>query len=75
MLDTISDLTRKIKKRARKPWFTKETINKMDARRKWNNVNMKEGEKNHRRLRNEMKQATAKAKMRSYNLREEDIMI
>jgi hypothetical protein len=45
VLDTISDLVRKVEKRARKPWITQEMISKMDERRKWKNVNTKEGRK------------------------------
>ena len=37
-------------------------ISKMDERRKWNNVNTDEGRRNDRRLRNELKRATEKAK-------------
>jgi hypothetical protein len=48
--------------RARKPWITQEMISKMDERRKWKNVNIKEGRKNYRRLRNELKRATDNAK-------------
>ena len=58
-------------------------ISKMDVRRKWKNVNTEEGRKNYRRLRNELKRATDKAKMnilRTYvmklwNLKEQGIMI
>ena len=62
MLDTISDLVGKVEKRARKPWITQEIISKMDERRKWKNVNTEEGRRNYRRLRNELKRATEKAK-------------
>jgi hypothetical protein len=37
-------------------------INKMNERRKWKNVNNEEGRRNYRRLRNELKRATEKAK-------------
>ena len=37
-------------------------ISKMDERRKWKNVNTEEGRRNYRRLRNELKRATEKAK-------------
>jgi hypothetical protein len=37
-------------------------ISKMDERRKWKNVNNEEGRRNYRRLRNELKRATDKAK-------------
>ena len=62
VLDTISDLVGKVEKRARKPWITQEMISKMDERRKWKNVNTEEGRKNYRRLRNELKITTEKAK-------------
>ena len=62
VLDTNSDLFGKVEKRARKPWITQEKISKMDERRKWNNVNTEEGRKSCRRLRNELKRATEKAK-------------
>ena len=52
----------KVEKRARKPWITQEIISKMGERRKWKNVNNKEGRRNYRRLRNELKSATETAK-------------
>ena len=58
MLDTISDLVRKVEKRAKKPWITQEMISKMGERRKLKNVNTEEGRKNYRRLRNELKRDT-----------------
>jgi len=58
LLDTISDLVRKVEKRARKPWITQEMISKMGERRKLKNVNTEEGRKNYRRLRNELKRDT-----------------
>ena len=62
VLDTLSDLVGKAEKRARKPWITQEMISKMDEKRRWKNVNTEEGRKNYRRLRNELKRATDKAK-------------
>ena len=62
VLDAISDLVGKVEKRARKPWITQEMISKMDKRKKWKNVNTEEGRRNYRRLRNELKRATEKAK-------------
>jgi hypothetical protein len=38
-------------------------ISKMAERRKWKNVNIEEGRRNYRRLRNELKRATEKAVM------------
>jgi hypothetical protein len=54
----MSDLVGKVERRARKPQITQEMISKMDERRKWKNANNKEGRKNYRRLRNELKRAT-----------------
>jgi hypothetical protein len=62
VLDTLSDLVGKVKKKARKPWVTQQMISKMDVRRKWKNVNTEEGRKNYRRLRNELKRTTDNAK-------------
>jgi hypothetical protein len=62
VLDTISDLFGKVERRARKPTITHEMICKMDERRKWKNFNNEEGRRNYRRLRNELKRATDKAK-------------
>jgi hypothetical protein len=42
--------------KARKPWITREIINKMDERRKWKNVNKEEGRKNYKQVRNELKE-------------------
>jgi len=58
----MSDLVGKVEKSARKPRITQEMISKMDERRKLKNVNTKEGRRNYRRLRNELKRATEKAK-------------
>ena len=38
VLDTISDLGGKVKKRTRKPRITQEMLSKMDERRKYKNV-------------------------------------
>ena len=83
VLDTISDLVGKVKKRARKPQITQEMLSKMDERRKWKNVNTEEGRKYYRRLRNKMKRTTDNAKrnilrtyiMRLWNFKEEGLMI
>jgi hypothetical protein len=58
----MRDLVGKVERRARKPWITQEMISKMDEQRKWKNVNNKEGRKNYRRLRNELKRATDNTK-------------
>ena len=78
VLDTISDLVDKVEKRAREPWITQEMISKMDERRKWKNVNTEEDRRNYRRLRNELKRATEKAKthvQRLWNFIEQAVMI
>jgi len=78
VLDTISDLVGKVEKRARKPWITQEMISKMEERRKWKNVNTEEDKRNYRRLRNELKSATEKAKthvQRLWNFTEQTVMI
>ena len=62
VLDTISDLVGEVGKRERKLWITQEMISKMDKRRKWKYVNTEEGRRNCRRLGNELKIATEKAK-------------
>jgi len=81
--DTMSVFICKVDRRARKPWISQEMINKMDEQREWKNVNNKEGSKNYRRLRNELKGATYMAKKsiwracvtKSWNFKEQDIMI
>jgi hypothetical protein len=62
VLDIMSDLVGKVERRGRMSWITQQTISKMDERRKWKNVNNKEGKKNYRRLRNELKRATDNTK-------------
>ena len=62
VLNNISDLVGKVKKRARKPWITQEIISKMDERQKWKSLNTEEGRRIYRRLRNEWKRATENAK-------------
>jgi hypothetical protein len=59
----MSDCVGKVEKRARNPWITQEMISKMDERRKWKNVNNERGRKNYRRLNNELRRATDKAKL------------
>jgi hypothetical protein len=79
----MSDLVCKVNRKAIKPWITHEMINKMDERRKWKNFKNEEGRKNYRRLRNEFKRATEKAKKeylesiwtRLWNLKEQNVMI
>jgi ribonuclease HI len=59
----MSDCVGKIEKRARKPLIMQQMISKMDKRRKWKSVNTEEGRKNYRRLNNELRRATDKAKL------------
>ena len=83
MLDTISDLVGKVEKRARKPWITQEMISKMDERRKWKNVNIEEGRRNYRILRNELNDPQKRPKRnilrthveRLWNFTEQTVMI
>jgi type I site-specific restriction endonuclease len=83
VLDTISDLVGKVEKKARKLWITQEVISKMDERRKWKKVNIEEGRKNYRKLRNKLKRATDNAKKeylenicnKIMNFKEQDVMI
>jgi hypothetical protein len=63
LLDTMSDCVGKVEKRARKPWIAQEMISKMDEQRKWKSVNDEEGRENYRRLNNELRRATYKAKL------------
>jgi hypothetical protein len=63
----MSDLAGKFERRARNPWITQEMISKMDERRKWMNLNNKEGRKNYRRLRNELKRVTDNTKKKYLN--------
>ena len=49
-------------KRRRKPWITDEMMDTMKERRKWKNSSTQEGKKNYRRLNNELRRTTDKAK-------------
>ena len=50
--------------RTKKPWVTEEMLMKMkmNERRKWKAVNNEEGRKNYRRLNNELRRTTDKAR-------------
>ena len=52
----------KQKKTARKPWITHEMIEKMEERRRWKNVPSTDGKQAYRRLNNELRRETDKAK-------------
>ena len=58
VIDTISYVVEKVDKRARKPWFTQEMINKIDERKKLKNVSTEEGRKNYRVVRKMLRRAT-----------------
>ena len=48
--------------RTKKTWVTDEMLMKMNERRKWKAVNDEEGRKNYRRLNNELRRTTDKAR-------------
>ncbi|XP_063602919.1 uncharacterized protein LOC134778914 [Penaeus indicus] len=50
------------RKRAKKPWVTDGMLEKMDERRKWKNVNTDERKSNYRKLNNELRRETDKAR-------------
>ena len=62
VLETVSDLFRKVDRKARKPWIRQEIINTTVEQRKRKNVNNEEGRKHFRRLKNELKRATDKGR-------------
>ena len=47
---------------AKKPWVTEKMIEKMEERRKWKRDNTEEGKKNYKRLHNELRRETDKAR-------------
>jgi hypothetical protein len=53
---------RKGKSKARKPWITKEMLDKMDERRKWKSVNTEEGQRMYNQINNALRRETDKAK-------------
>ena len=50
------------KQEPKKPWVTTDMIEKMDERRKWKNSNTEAGRRNYRRLNNELRRETDRAK-------------
>ena len=46
----------------RKPWVTKDMINKMKGRKEWKSKNTEEGKQRYRQLNNELRRETDKAK-------------
>jgi hypothetical protein len=57
-------LGQKIRTRNCKPWVTAEMMDKMDERRKWKNVNSEEGRRKYRKLNNQLRRATDKARQK-----------
>ena len=51
-----------MKQKAKKAWVTSEMIEKMDVRRKWKNKNTVEGNRMYRKLNNELRRETDKAR-------------
>ena len=50
------------RKPARKPWVSKEMLDKMAERRKWKNVKSEEGKRKYRQLNNELRRETDRAR-------------
>ena len=51
-----------VQKRIRKPWVTQEMLDKMNERRKWKNITSDEGKRQYRKLNNQLRRETDKAK-------------
>lgn len=49
-------------KRKKKEWITEEMLEKMNERRKWKNVSTEEGKRKYRKLNNELRRETDKAR-------------
>ena len=56
-----------LEKEAKKPWVTDEMLAKMEQRRKYKSVNNDTGKRMYRKLNNELKRATEKARDRWWN--------
>ena len=54
-------------KTAKKPWITNEMLDKMDERRKWKSVKTDNGSKEYKRLNNELRRETDKARNQWWN--------
>jgi exonuclease III len=52
---------------AKKPWITTSMLDKMEERRMWKSRNSEEGRKNYRKLNNELRRETEKAKEEWWN--------
>ena len=62
LVNARKDLGFKNNNHARKPWVTTEMIAKMDERRKWKRQNTEEATREYKRLNNELRRETDKAK-------------
>ena len=49
-------------KNVKKPWVTGKMLEEMEERRKWKNINTEEAKRNYRKLNNELRRETSKAK-------------
>ena len=61
------NIAHKKRQKARKPWVTTQMLDKMDLRRKWKNVNTIEGKKEYKRLNNELRRVTERAREQWWN--------
>ena len=58
----------------KKPWITDKMMEKMDERRTWKNVETEEGKKVYKRLNNELRKETEKAKEDWWEARCEELV-
>ena len=69
--DTVKEGIRnsipKRQKVAKKPWVTKEMLEKMEQRRKWKNQNTEEARKMYKKLNNELRREIEAARDKSWN--------
>ena len=49
-------------KNIKKPWITGKMLEKIEERRKWKNINTEEAKRKYRKLNNELRRETNKAK-------------
>ena len=56
------NIGRERRRAAKKPWVTETMLRKMDERRKWKHVNNEEGKRKYRKLNNELRRETEKAR-------------
>ena len=62
-----------VKRKAKKEWVTNEMIEKMDEARKWQTVNTEVGKQQYRKLNNELRWTTDKAKEKWLNEQSQEI--